>query len=176
MGARSAVSQLPTEVRASLDQRLLRGGFAGYEDLADWLSGEGYQISKSAVHRYGQQLQQRIEAIQASTAAANALEEVSPDNPNALSGALVRLLETRIFEMLVNEDDEEAPLDPISMSKLARAVGDLARASTSVKKYSAEVRQRAVEAAGRVHEVARQGGLSAQAAEIIRREILGVAG
>ena len=49
MPARSAVGQLPEEIRDELNRRLVENGFAGYAALAAWLADQGYKVSKSAV-------------------------------------------------------------------------------------------------------------------------------
>ena len=51
MAPRSSIDLLPETVRHALERRLVESGFADYTELADWLQAEGYQISRSAVHR-----------------------------------------------------------------------------------------------------------------------------
>ena len=51
MPARSAVGQLPEEIRDEINRRLVENSFSGYAQLAGWLRELGYQISKSALHR-----------------------------------------------------------------------------------------------------------------------------
>ena len=51
------VYSLPTEVREELINRLISNGFSQYEDLSEWLKSLGYNIGKSAVHRFGSQLE-----------------------------------------------------------------------------------------------------------------------
>ena len=69
MSARASVGVLPDTVRHALERRLVESGFADYTELADWLQAEGYQISRSAVHRYGQKVERRFASIKASTEA-----------------------------------------------------------------------------------------------------------
>ena len=67
MGQRSGVLNLPPEVRHWLEKALIDGNFQGYQLLEDTLAAQGYALSKSAIHRYGQPLQRRLAAIKAST-------------------------------------------------------------------------------------------------------------
>ena len=57
MGKRSAVEMLPDDVRKQLEHEIRKSRFSGYEQHRKWLEQQGYEISRSAVHRYGQQLQ-----------------------------------------------------------------------------------------------------------------------
>ncbi len=72
---RSKVTTLPAEVKAWLDAALIQGNFSGYEQVAAELAARGCALSKSAVHRYGTQLEQRLSAIKASTEAAKLIAD-----------------------------------------------------------------------------------------------------
>ncbi|MBD3877364.1 DUF3486 family protein [Pseudomonas kunmingensis] len=52
-GASLAADALPPELKAQLHSRLMTSGFAGYVEHSEWLAGQGWKISKSALHRYG---------------------------------------------------------------------------------------------------------------------------
>jgi len=55
------VEKLPADVRSEIDRRLIAGGVGDYVALAKELSARGYRVSKSALHRYGQQLKRRVQ-------------------------------------------------------------------------------------------------------------------
>lgn len=57
MGKRSAIEMLPDDVRRQLDHEIRKSRFSGYKQHSEWLKHQGYEISTSAVHRHGQQLQ-----------------------------------------------------------------------------------------------------------------------
>ena len=57
MGKRSAIEMLPDDVRRQLDHEIRKSRFSGYTQHNEWLKQQGYEISRSAVHRYGQKLQ-----------------------------------------------------------------------------------------------------------------------
>ena len=57
MGKRSAVEMLPDDVRRQLDDEIRKSRFSGYTQHSEWLKHQGYEIGRSSVHRYGQQLQ-----------------------------------------------------------------------------------------------------------------------
>ena len=60
MAKRSTVKTLPKAVKEWLDAALIEQDFSGYQTLEAELKARGYDISKSAVHRYGQALERRL--------------------------------------------------------------------------------------------------------------------
>lgn len=152
----------------------MESGFSGYQQLTDWLSEQGYQISKSSVHRYGQDIQERIDAVKISTEHARAVVAATPDDEGAVNEALMRLVQERLFTMLLEFDVDS--VKKLNLGSLARAIAELGRASVVQKKWMAEVRDRAARAAEEVGNMVRKGGLSEESVDMIRRRVLGIAG
>ncbi|STB59311.1 Protein of uncharacterised function (DUF3486) [Citrobacter freundii] len=179
MARRSTIDKLPEDVRRWLERALNESGFSGYTELETLLRDRGYVISKSAIHRYGQKIERRYGAIRAATEAARMLTEGAADDQDARSEAVIALIQTELFEsiVLLQEDEEEiAPKERVALlSKVAKNVATLSRASVNLKKFQTEVRARAQQAASNAEKIARKGGLSHEAAQAIRREILGIA-
>ncbi|KVG24726.1 DUF3486 family protein [Burkholderia ubonensis] len=181
MARSNSVQGLPPAVRDWLDRELIDGNFSGYQLLEEALREKGYAISKSAIHRYGQPLQRRLAAIRASTEAARMLTEGAADDQDARSEAVIALVQTEMFESIVNlqeaTDEDADPGERIALlSKAAKNIATLARASVNQKKFRLEVQARAEAAAAAVDKVIKSGGLSDDAADAIRRQILGIAG
>ncbi|WP_435100816.1 DUF3486 family protein [Arhodomonas sp. AD133] len=178
MPQRSAVEQLPDDIRTELDRRLAQSGFSGYAELAEWLTGQGYQISRSAVHRYGQRLERRMETIRASTEAARQIASVAPDEEDDRSAAVISMVQSDLFEaMLALQEAQEEGVDPTTrvalLSKAGRAVAEVSRASVNQKKFAAEVRrQTQQEAADAAETAARKAGLSDDGVAAMRAAIL----
>ena len=180
MAPRTSVQQLPKPVRDWLDKHLIEENFSGYELLSEALKEKGYQISKSAVHRYGQKIEKRFAAIKASTEAARLLTEGAADDQDARSEAVIALVQTELFESIVNlqeaSEDDIQPQDRIALlSKAAKNIATLARASVNQKKFRQDVQAKAEAAAAVVDKVVKTGGLSEDVADNIRRHILGIA-
>lgn len=179
MGQRSKIKQLPDEVRMQLDRELVKRGFSGYDALETWLAGLGISIGKSSIHRYGSALERRLSAIKASTEAARLIADAAPDDADQRSGAVISMVQTEIFEILVALE-EAADADPMKKAKLlstlAKNIATLTRASVHQKRHEIEIRGKAQAAADRVARLARKGGLSGATVENIKREILGIAG
>lgn len=173
MPKRSAVFDLPPDVKKSLDHRLAAEGFKGYVELSQWLGTMGYTISKSAIHRYGQTFGEKLDTLKLVTEQARAVVESAPDKEGAVNDALVRLVQEKLFGVLIDLDPRLIKKE--SLSYLAKAVADLGRTSIQQKQWMAKVAERTQVAAEQAVSVARKGGLSELAVEDIRAKILGVA-
>lgn len=168
----SNVEILPKEVKEWLDQTLVENNFSGYQQLEEALRERGYQISKSAIHRYGQNFEKRLAAVRLSTEQAKAIVDASPDDEGAVNDALMRLVQDKLFNVLIDLEIDPAK---VNFGSLARAVAELGRASVTQKKWASEVKKKAEEAAATVVQAARKGGLSDETVEQIKRQILGIA-
>jgi hypothetical protein len=168
---RNQVTKLPKPVKDWLDRALAEKGFSEYEALALELNGKGFAISKSAIHRYGQKFQQRVGEIKTATEMARVIIEANPDDDNSQNEALIRLAQERLMTALVDMDTADSG----KLVKATRAIADIARASVSQKRFREEVLAKAKSAADKVAKMARRGGLSDDAADEIRRAILGIA-
>lgn len=178
MPRRSAVEALPKAVRAWLDGALIEGNFSGYELLEAELQARGYSIGKSSVHRYGQQLERKLASVRASTQAATAIAEAAPDDADLRSAAVMSMIQTDVFNVLVTLQEAESadPQERLKLlSRAAKSIAELSRASVNQKRWQVEVRDKARAAAETVAKLAKKGGLSADAVDSIRREILGIA-
>ena len=180
MPPRNKISQLDAEVRASIDSLLIERGFSGYEALEQIVLDEhGLKIGKSTLGRYGQKLERRLSAIRASTEAARAIAEASPDDSDLRSAAVISLVQSNLFDAMLDLEEASEESDPAERVKLlanaGRAIAETSRASQGQKKFAQEVRARAEAAAKSVEAIARKGGMSAEMVNTIRREILGIA-
>ncbi len=178
MPKRSKIATLPAEVRKWLDNALIEGNFSGYEALEAELAARGVTVGKSSIHRYGANLERRLQAIKASTEAAVMIMEAAPDDQDARSGAIVSLVQTELFDTIMKLQ-EAADADPAARVKLlsaaAKNIAALTRASVNLKKWQIEIRDKVKAVADRVARLAKKGGFSAKTADDIRREILGIA-
>ncbi|EOC4155598.1 DUF3486 family protein, partial [Acinetobacter baumannii] len=143
------------------------------------LQERGYDISKSSVHRYGQKVEQKLAAVQASTQAAMMIADAAPDDSDMRSSAVLSLVQTELFNALIalqeSENPEADPADRIMlMAKAGKGIAEIAKASVNQKKWESEVKERVQAAAKAVDKIAKKGGLSAETAAEIRKQILGI--
>lgn len=173
MPRRSKVEQLPPEIKAWLDQALVQSNFSQYELLSAELKKRGCEISKTGLHRYGQDFEERLKTLRLVTEQARAVVQASPDEDGAVNDALVRLTQEKMFGILM-----EINVDPdsVDLAKLARAVAELGKASVAQKRWQMEARKSALaEAAKEAGVAAKSVGLTDDAVEQIKRRILGIA-
>ena len=180
MGRESSVTALPQEVREALNRELTARNFTGYVELEDWLRGQGFEISKSAIHRYGQKIERRMAAIKASTEAAKFIVDAAGDDADARSEAVIALVQTEMFDSIIAiqeaSDEDLSAEDRLGMmSAAAKNIATLTRASLAQKEFKTKVLARAQEAAEKVAKLAKKGGMSAAAVDEIKRSILGIA-
>jgi len=172
MPRRSTISQLPDNVRAELERNLVNNVFSDYHALADWLIEQGFSISKSAVHRYGQEFEKQLSAIKLATEQARSIVESVGDDENLLADALTRLTQQKAFQALINLDLEAD--EDLSLTKLGQMVAALNRTSISLKKYQLEIRDK-IEAKFKALDA--EGGKSKLDPETLRRvreEVYGI--
>ncbi len=154
MPPRPKVESLPKEVRQELEHRLIAGGFAGYRELSEWLGGHGFRIGKSSLQAWGKNFEDRVSALHRVTEQARAIVAESPDEEGAVNDALIRLVQEKAYNLLM-----EMEIDPsaIDLPKLMRVVAELSRASVSQKRLAAEARKSmAAEVAAKVDQVLKE--------------------
>ena len=160
MPKRSSILQLPEEVQAELNKRLVKNGFADYQGLADWLDEKGFQISKSSIHRHGQQFEERLAAIKVATEQAKAITAAVGDEEGAMNEALIRLVQERAFEVLVNLQTDDPEKFAKVFPKMGMMVARLGRAAVTQKKWMAEVKAKTKKAADEVGKAVKSSGMA----------------
>ena len=176
MPSPAKIAMLPEDIRKDLDQRLVGSGFSGYYALEAWLGDQGYEIGKSAIHRYGQGLKRSLAAIKSSTEAAKAIVEAMDDQANTISEGLMNSVQANLFEIMMKlREMEDLPFQQqVKMTgDIARAASDLARASVNQKKHAAAVKAKL----DALLADAQRGdnSLDIQTLQRIRREVYGLA-
>jgi hypothetical protein len=140
MPARSTVTKLPATVKKWLDAALIKNAFGQYELLSAQLKKRGYDISKSSLHRYGSAFEERLGAMRAATEQAKAIVAECGDEEGATNEALLRLVSENLFVALTSSDPEKR-LGTEWMPEVAKAIGNITRASVVNKTYAAKVRK-----------------------------------
>lgn len=174
MARRSKVDALPPEVRAWLEKTLADRSHPGYVALSEALKAQGYELSHSAIWRADQRIQRTMSAIKASAEAARLIAEAAPDAADEHSAAVIRLVQSALFEAMlkVREAEDADPAEQVKLlSQAARAAAEASRASIGQKKWSEEVRAKIDE----VERVARNAGkvLDAETLKTIREGLYG---
>ncbi len=170
MPPRSKVLQLPDEVKAWLDDSLVENNFSGYEALSAELEERGYDISKSAIHRYGQDFDSRLAALKMASEQARAVVQAAPDEEGAVNEALMRLVQEHLFKLLMSGEGK------FDLPKVARSVALLGKASVTQKKFTAEQHKEAQEELReeqrkKLEAMGNKGGITPAAKKLMRKEL-----
>ena len=172
MPQRSKIERLPEKVRKELESRLIKNGFGSYVEMSEWLKERGFEISKSALHNWGQGYEARLQALKVATDQAKAIAEASEDDAGAMNEALIRLVQTKTFEILVELEDVKGA----DLSKIGLMVARITRASVNQKKWADEARRQGVQEAATIAEKSLVNqGMSRDSIDSIKREIMGIA-
>jgi len=178
MPARSKITQLPPEIKAKLDRLLIARGFSGYDGMTDEVNAElaaaGYAItlSRSGLARYGQGFEEKIALLKIASEQAQAITDALGDDADKMGQSLTVLCQQQAFNVLVKMKE----LDPenIDFNKLTVAISKLNKVAVDQKKWQREIKEKATATADEVVKVAKQGGLSNEKAEWIKKKILGI--
>lgn len=156
MPRRSSLLELPPALRDDLNSRLLANGFRDYEALAAWLQGAGYEISKSALHRWGQQLEAEFAGAMADARRAAELGRAlsGEDDGAGLRRATTAMAQETLLRVLMGlrqaeqaaglasagEDGADPSALAKSLSLVTRSLADLGRLSIADAQHTAKVK------------------------------------
>lgn len=179
MPPRSTIELLPETDRQDIDALLVEHGFGSYEAISGLLAQKGLQISRSALQRYGSSFQKRCELIQQVTRQAEAIVAASgSDDANVVNDALIRLVQERVFSLLMDLEEAEEEISPAAIAKLTSAVANLSRASVQQKEWQSKLREK-IEATLKTLEQESTGkgkgsGIDANTLKRVREEVYGL--
>lgn len=188
MAGKSKVLRLPPELREQIGALVAQG--RTLDEITAHLRTLGADVSRSALGRYKQSLDKVGEKLRRSREVAEALVQKLGSAPESKATRLnVELMHGALLDLLlkVNEEGEGGEgaegkgvvLEPMGAMLLAKALDHLSRASKADAELVGKIREQAEAearkaAAETAVAAARKGGLSAESADAIRREILGI--
>lgn len=185
MGRKSSIVRAPAEVRATIDKLIRQGRFTLDEMLAyvKEKHGEASAPSRTALGRYTQAQEEMLSRMREIDAAARVVVEELGESPDDRAGGLlVQSITTLAVDASMRAQTAPAGEEPSieEVRKLARAARDVISARTmnlkerqAIEKAAREKLQREQSAA--LDKIVKQGGLSADTAEDLRKQILGIA-
>lgn len=175
MPPKSKVYALPKAVKAWLDETLAANGGQQFAALEKELKAKGFNITDSALQRYhANDLNPRLEKLRMATQMAQTVAAASGDAGTMLK-AVTSMAQERIFNVLMECDQEGKEIDAVVLSKLTRAVSDLVKATINVDGFVSDARAKALQdAADQVKKTAKAAGATDDMIERIRADILGI--
>ncbi|MDD5391192.1 MAG: DUF3486 family protein [Gallionellaceae bacterium] len=148
MARASKIMKLPPEVLEELNARLISGGFNDYEGLSDWLKEKGFDISRSAVHRHGSELEAEFQEAMADArrtrALAKAARESGDDTDDAMMSAASNIMQDNLLRVSLKLKNAEGDLDETAktLSLISRAFADVGRMDIQRQKWQQELRSK----------------------------------
>ncbi len=119
------IDKLPESVKREVENRLVGG--ATYEDVADYLKEQGYDVHFSSVGRYSRKFMKCFESVRIAKEFAKVLAEDGVDRPATELHEVNNLLASQlIMEAMV--DDE---MEPEDRAKIARSIASLQNAQVN---------------------------------------------
>jgi len=190
MPARSKVAMLPEEVRAELERRIVERSFSGYQDLADWLQAQGYQIAHDSIQRHGARLARQIDAVKQLTHEAHAIAAAIDNSDTTVIDVSIQLIHQRVFALLLEEpgsrqesssegvsapDSDSARRPALGLPELARMTRILADLNriTMARQRAGDAQAKQPTRATRAEKKGK-GGLSEEGYHAIRNVLLGI--
>ncbi len=162
-------SKLPEKVRKQVDRLLIEG--ATYSEAAAFVQGKGYEISRSAIGRYGKRFLETYRELRIVEDQARALVSEAGDGL-ILDESLAKLLTAAALKQA------QGNLDLKELTRLMHAAANLQTSGVQRERAKAQFKEKAEKKAKKVaEEVAREakrGGLSDQTADKIKAKILGI--
>jgi ribosomal protein L18E len=159
--------ELPKEIISQVNDLMTDG--ATYDEVAAWLNQRGYDISRSAVGRYGQKFFEFRQQALHFRDQADALRG-APGEALTIDEVITQAIQQQIMAKLM-----DGTLDVTEAPKLLGELARLQGAAINREKLKQDFMERAKTAAESVEKIAKTGGLSDDTVQEIRARILGVA-
>jgi hypothetical protein len=179
------IAKLPEEIRNWLHSTLVKRAFGDIQGVTEELqamlreANVAVYIGKSAVGAESQKLKRAQESIRASTEAAKLLAASAEDSTDARGEAVMALVTTEMFEVLLQVREADDEDDPVARLKLlaqaGKTVGQLSRARVNQARHRQEVEDRTKAAADEVERLATKGGASAETIAAMRASVMNIA-
>jgi len=116
------LQELPDALQRQVDQMIANG--STYRDIAAVLDGEGYEIGKSSVARYGKQFLTTLERLKSINEQARAIVSETGGDLDVAEDAAARVATARIVDFMMSHTD-------MSEEKFSSMVHALARLQSS---------------------------------------------
>lgn len=187
MGRKGRIARLEPDIKEVID-RLIREGRATIDEIRAHLEQLGVEMPRSTLGDYRKRMTDRLQKFREAQEIAGVWAHKLADQPDSPTGQLVaEILKTIAFQTLAEMSEADAPEEratPKDLMMLAQTLNHVAGAQRKDLDYrtkieadhKARLEAKAREAEAEVAAVAKSAGLTDEAADQIRRIVLGVVG
>jgi len=163
------IASYPQDVIARVNEMLVAGDV--YTEIASYLAKVGHPTGSSSVGRYAQNFLKSLEKIKIVTEQSKAILETTLGTGLQVEEAAVQIALSKIMEFLIDMPDikkEEA-------SKVFTALARLQSSGVQREKLKIVWKEKIREAADEIETTVKKKGLTDEAADAIKKKILGIA-
>jgi len=176
MPPRSNVAKLPDNIRDELQRRLHESGYGDYQEHADWLKEQGYEVSKSALHVYGARFEKKMEAWSFVNGMIQKATEDSGGDVNALGDVLLTMLQGELLEQVMALKVEPETVD---LQSLVQMVVMLNKEKREQENFKEDFRKRVAARFAELEKETQDNGLAGRTLDPttlkrVREEIYGM--
>jgi hypothetical protein len=177
------IAALPESLRLELDRNLSDGSVLSCRALSKWLEEKGFEISHAAIHKYGQNFERKLAAVRiASEQAREVCEQFKDEGEDRIQEALMRLVQSQLFQMLVaaNQTSKRKTsgsakdLVPVNLPALARSVAGLVKIDFERRRFGERTRAKIAQAAETIDAAAKSDGLSGDVVARIKGVLMAI--
>ena len=173
------IMRMPRDLKEQLDTMLSEGQMHSSRQLKEWLDANGFEISNHAISDYRHKFERQLDSVRLATEQARLVCKEFKEDDEQMQTALMRLVQTRLFQILVVANEKETSrkkrtspqVAAVNVAALARCVSGLAKAETEHRKLVEHTRASVAAAQKKVDE-AQAKGLSKDAAQQIKAVLM----
>ena len=161
--------ELPAEMRAEVNRLLIEPGIT-YDDIKKYLDDNGYDISRSAIGRYGKgflAVYQKLRIIEDKSKAL--VSEVG-------EGLVLEEAASKMFVQKIIELQLDDKIDPTEIPRILSDFAKLQSSSIMRERLKDEFKKKVDKAADDVIKTVKKQGLTEEQAAEIKNKILGIVG
>lgn len=159
--------ELPVEIREQVDRLLVEGG-STYDEIKAFLAGQGFDISRSAIGRYGKDFMAVYQRMKIVEDKSRVLVSEAGD------GMVLEEAAAKMFSQMILEAQLSGSLD---IKTLPRIISDFARLQASTvlrERLKKDIAKKAAKAVANIEQKIQKRHLDPATLKIIREEIYGI--
>ena len=173
------IKRMPRDLKNQLDKFLSEGAMHTSLQLRKWLADNGFEISRRCIDDYRHNFERQLDSVRLATEQARIVCKQFKGDDAQMQSALMRLVQTRLFEILVVAKEKETSkkkrtsptVAAVNVGALARCVSGLVKAETDHRRWTERTRAGLAQAEQKIDE-ARTKGLSKDAAQQIKAVLM----
>lgn len=140
MARKKAMDNVPEDIKKQFRERLTGANFQNYDELTQWLHEQGYEISRSSVHRYGKSIEEELEEIRISIEETKLLQQAFDDVGLELSGAGLLIAQEKM-KLCIRHADTSTPEGRKELREFGTSIANVSRAAVNQKRWQTNVKE-----------------------------------